>query len=346
VSAARAFENGSGPGAAHTFTALGVGRHAFAVIDYLLKAGRWQLVSASDRSAAAYARFQSSYHDRQIPFYASVAEALTATQPEVAYIAATAPAHVALAESVLAAGFGGQLLIEKPIACSLAEADRLLEGLLAQPATRRVAVNFNRRGAPLYQSVKAVVRSGELGRLKHIDYKRDMKLSMKGSHYIDLINWYMGAPLATVTAELAADSSVDTRGAFFYDPGGWVEIEYASGQTARIDAVDHFPDLGEGLCLEFELGRIQVDVNESAARLMSRQGERELAAEAAVTYAWIANVFEALVSPAEPCVLCSVAEAADSLAVIVAAQWSHRHGRAPVAFPLPADIRSEVLRLA
>jgi predicted dehydrogenase len=191
------------------------------------------------------------------------------------------------------------------------------------------------------------VDSGELGRLKHIDFKRAMKLSMKGGHYIDLINWYMGARPRSVTAELASTSSVDTRGAFFYDPQGYVQIEYDSGQTACLDGLDKRSDLLEGMRLSFDQGVINVDVAERTTRLVGPHGERDLADESSsTTYDWIANTFEALVSPGGIFVPCSVVEAMDSLAVIVAAHRSHRLGGQPIALPLAPQARAEVLRLA
>jgi predicted dehydrogenase len=330
----------------HTFTILGVGRHGLGVTDHLLQTGRWQLISAADRSAAAFARFQYQFHGRHIPFYETAAEALKEHVPDVVYIAATAPAHVPLAESVLATGFDGRLLIEKPVATSLSAADQLQLRLGARPAAGHSAVNFNRRCSKLYQSAKTVIDSGELGRLIHVDYKRSMKLSMKGAHYIDLINWYMGATPQAVSAQMAPDSIVDTRGAYFYDPSGFVEIEYASGQTACVDAIGKRADFPEGMQLHFEQGRIEIDVQEKLSRLVTTEGTRILADESkANLFDWIINTFDALVAP-DVCGLCSVGEAADSLAIIVAAHWSNRLGGQRVTFPLPGEVRASVLRLA
>jgi predicted dehydrogenase len=330
----------------HTFTILGVGRHGLAVTEHLLRTGRWQLTSAADRSAAAYARFQYQFHDRHIPFYETAAEALADRWPEVVYIAATAPAHAPLVEEVLAAGFPGCLLIEKPVATSLSEAARLRAWLEARPTSGRSAVNFNRRCSQLYLSAKTVIDSGELGRLIHVDYTRPMKLSMKGAHYIDLINWYTGAGARTVSAQMAPDSIVDARGAYYYDPPGYVEIEYASGQTACVDALGRRAELPAGMQLHFEHGRIEIDVQEQVSRLVTAEATRVLADESGANlYDWITNTFDALVAP-DDCRLCSIGEAADSLAIVAAAHWSHRLGGQRISFPLPAEVRTDVLRLA
>jgi predicted dehydrogenase len=329
-----------------TFTALGVGRHGLAVINHLLTGRRWRLVSVYDQSAAAYARFQFQFHERRIPFYATSVEAL-AERPDLVYIAATAPAHVPLAEVVLSAGFSGRLLIEKPIATSLRAAEALHTRVVALSAGDRVAVNFNRRCSWIYQSAKAVIESGELGRLRHIDYKRSMKLSMKGSHYIDLINWYLGARPKKVTARLANRSSVDTRGAYFFDPAGYLEIEYEHGQTACVDGLEQRSDLALGMVLRFDHGTIQISADEQATHLAGPNGERNLAHEpGSTTYDWIGNTFDALVAPGGRFRPCSLPEAIDCLAVIVAAHQSHRAGGRPIDLPLEPAVRAEEMRLA
>jgi predicted dehydrogenase len=330
----------------HSFATLGVGRHGLGVIEHLLGTGRWQMLAGIDPSAAAYARFQYQFHEARIPFYTTAAEALAATQPEVIHIAATAPAHVPLAKAVLETGFTGKLLIEKPIATSLCAAEGLLDELRKLPAGS-AAVNFNRRCARVYHSAWQVIQSGELGRVQHIDYKRSMKLSMKGSHYIDLINWYMGARPKCLTAELAPNSEVDARGAYFYDPPGYLEIEYAGGQSACLDGLGRRSDLAEGMSLQLEQGRIEIDVREKITRLSGPQGERTLADDSKLTlYHWIENTFLALAEPGGAFTACSPAEAIDSLAVIVAAYQSSQRAGQPVQFPLSDGARAEVLRLA
>ncbi len=119
-------------------------------------------------------------------------------------------------EVVAAARHGKHVLVEKPMALSLAEADRAVEACAAVGV--RLGVVLQRRADPVFREVKAALDAGDLGKptlaVVTIPYWRDMAyyhsarwrgtwaldgggaLMNQGIHLVDLLVWWMGDPLA------------------------------------------------------------------------------------------------------------------------------------------------------
>lgn len=74
---------------------------------------------------------------------------------DAVFVHAATDAHAELVERLLGAGL--HVLVDKPLAPSLAEATRLVE--LAEAAGRSLAVGFNRRHAPVYAALADLPRS-------------------------------------------------------------------------------------------------------------------------------------------------------------------------------------------
>lgn len=134
--------------------------------------------------------------------------------PEVDAVAIATPnsAHVGCAVKALAAG--KHVLLEKPMALSVAECDRILA---ARDESRRVLqIGFVCRGSPTARLAKRLVESGRLGRVYHAKcsiYRRrgipglggwfttkaisgGGPLIDLGVHLIDLVRWLCGSPQA------------------------------------------------------------------------------------------------------------------------------------------------------
>lgn len=97
----------------------------------------------------------------QVPFYQTVAELLVAVKPAGVIIATPNHLHADVAE--LCAAHGVHLLVEKPIADSLADAERINRA--AQRAGVQVLVGHHRRHNPLIAQVRALIQAGALGKL-------------------------------------------------------------------------------------------------------------------------------------------------------------------------------------
>jgi predicted dehydrogenase len=95
------------------------------------------------------------------------------------------------------------IFCEKPIATSLADADRMI----AAVERHRVAmtINHTRRWVPIYRQAKELVEHGEIGALKRITLNFGGPraiLFRNGTHMIDMICYLAGSEPAWVFAEL------------------------------------------------------------------------------------------------------------------------------------------------
>jgi predicted dehydrogenase len=95
------------------------------------------------------------------PAYAELDELLARTTPEVVIVSTPPETHADLCVRCLEAG--AHLIVEKPFAESVADADRVLAA--AAVAGRRVAVNHQFVEAPIFRAVIEAARRGEYGRL-------------------------------------------------------------------------------------------------------------------------------------------------------------------------------------
>ncbi len=100
-----------------------------------------------------------------IPFYQDYQTMLTETQPDVAVIMTPHPFHAPIAIDCLQAGC--HVLVEKPIAVHVAEADAMIEA--AARANRLLAVNFQFRFRPEVRAARRLIQEGHLGQIQHID---------------------------------------------------------------------------------------------------------------------------------------------------------------------------------
>ena len=95
----------------------------------------------------------------------SLDEALAATDPDAVLVTTNLPGHAPVVTAALSAG--RHVLVEKPFAASIPEAQALVD--LAAERGLTVAVSQNYRFFPAVRAVQALVQAGELGRLLSID---------------------------------------------------------------------------------------------------------------------------------------------------------------------------------
>ncbi len=100
-----------------------------------------------------------------IPFYTDHRQMLSETNPDIAVIITPHPFHAQLAIDSFAAGC--HVLVEKPIAIQVAEADDMIEA--AQKADRLLAVNFQQRFRPEILTMHKILQEGHLGQRQYFD---------------------------------------------------------------------------------------------------------------------------------------------------------------------------------
>lgn len=181
----------------------------------------------AERAGAAAARWGgTAYAD---------AATLFAQQPvDIVVVASASTARAAVIAPALAAGVR-TLVIEKPLAGTLAEARRLAAALVAADA--RSVVNYSRHWDPAMQALGRQLRAGEFGVPQRLVGLYGKGLANCGSHMIDLARllWRasplrvraLGSPLPGTEADWSHGS--DTA------PDAQVELRDAQGGLLRLD---------------------------------------------------------------------------------------------------------------
>ncbi len=170
------------------------------------------------------------------------------------------------AEIVVAAAERGvrAILCEKPLATSLADADRMVAAVEAHGVV--FAVDHTRRWEPFYARVKDLIDAGRIGRVRSvvatIHGERAM-LFRNGTHTLDLMCWYAGAPPVRVFARLDPPEfdAGGYRGDGGHDPatepGASAIIEFANGARGHFNGIKGRVGLTEWDVLG-EAGRIRI----------------------------------------------------------------------------------------
>lgn len=136
---------------------VGAGTIGRTHIDRIQRTPGLALAGIADPSDAGRALAESL----SIPWAPDHVSALEQFQPQGAIVATPNPAHVPMALDCLARGV--PVLVEKPVADSVAEAQRLVDAQAASGVP--VLVGHHRRHNPINRQAREAIASGKLGRL-------------------------------------------------------------------------------------------------------------------------------------------------------------------------------------
>jgi predicted dehydrogenase len=200
--------------------------------------------------------------------YERIEQALTDNAVDAVYLATPVFLHASHALAALEAG--KDVLVEKPFAISAAEAERVLAA--ARRNRRRLAVAYFRRFWPHFERAKAILASGQLGQIVHVRatfqswydpdpadpkawrVRRSLSgggvLADAGSHRLDLLAWWFGAPrrvfaeVSTLTHQYDADDSarllidfasgVRASASFHWNARTWADEIHVSGTQGQL----------------------------------------------------------------------------------------------------------------
>ncbi len=135
----------------------GAGVIGRAHVDVLAHNPRAQLGGIADPTDAAKQLAMA----QGVPWFPSVDALLAATNPDGIVLATPNALHVPQALQCIAAGV--PVLVEKPIAHTVADAQRLVDATQSHDA--KVLIGHHRAHSPIMREAKAVIDSGRLGRL-------------------------------------------------------------------------------------------------------------------------------------------------------------------------------------
>lgn len=149
------------PGSKLKHVIIGVGAGVLNMHRPGLALATTELVGVADiNTEVGYQRAQ----ELGCPFYADYRAMLAETKPNVAVIITPHPFHAPIAIDCLRAG--AHVLVEKPVAIQVAEADAMVEA--AARAGRLLAVNFQHRHRADVRTARRLIQEGALGKLQHV----------------------------------------------------------------------------------------------------------------------------------------------------------------------------------
>ncbi|MBI2504402.1 MAG: Gfo/Idh/MocA family oxidoreductase [Candidatus Latescibacteria bacterium] len=242
---------------------------------------RTELVGVCDLRQDALEAFRQRWQEvwPAMRYYTDFGRMLEEQKPDLVSIATSDHTHAGL--TVAAAQCGARaILCEKPIATTLADADRMIEATQSRGVL--LSVEHTRRWDPLFLKVRQLIHSGELGPLRTMVVELFTKRAMlfrNGTHLIDLFTFFAGTDPQWVVAELEEgfDDYSEYRGDGGRDPAlepyasayirfeGNIRAFFNSYKTA-------FPT--SQCILTCEEGSIQI--SDQAARLAKGNSRHEL----------------------------------------------------------------------
>ena len=121
-----------------------------------------ELAAVCDVNPAAEERLRKR---TTAPYFTDLDKMLVEVAPDIVSVLTPHPFHAAVAESALVAG--AHVLVEKPMAVTVSEADRMIA--VAAEHDRVLAVSFQHRFSPMTERLHEWVEAGELGEIVRVE---------------------------------------------------------------------------------------------------------------------------------------------------------------------------------
>ncbi len=211
-----------------------------------------ELVAVADPDPAGRERAE-----RFAPAVADAGELLGRADVDAVVICAPSAVHAELA--VAAAKAGKHLYVEKPLATTLADGERVRDAV--RDAGVIAAVGFNRRRHPLFRAARAAVQARLVGDVLAVEtifaepaaaggpaWRRDDEagggpVADLGSHHFDLARWLLGAEIesvearggsATVFVRTSMSSGVEVESVFSREAARAARTRRGSARAGRV----------------------------------------------------------------------------------------------------------------
>ena len=198
---------------------------------------RTLLVAAADPNPERLARFGARRGVDRL--YADYREMLERETPDVVSVCVPTRAHPEVAIEVAAHAPRGvkAIFLEKPIAQSLAEADRMIDAFGRHAVA--VAVNHTRTWDPLYAAIRRLIAGGAIGAAHCVVAHGREGALFGGVHLYDLLRSLLQREPEWVTGELEPGTTFDpaARGVIAFPDGirAYVNLSEADPTGFEID---------------------------------------------------------------------------------------------------------------
>ncbi len=305
-----------------------------------------ELVGVCDLRPEALDTFQTDWQDvwPEAGVYTDFGEMLREQTPDIVSIATSDHAHAELCVQAAESGVRA-ILCEKPIATTLADADRMIEACERHGVP--LSIEHTRRWDPCFLEARRILRAGDLGPVRTIVvemFSQRAMLFRNGTHLIDLIPFFADTDARWLVADL--EDGFENYSAYSGDGGRDPDLEpYASAYLRFEDGVRAFYNSyktefpGSQVTITCEAGRLEVsdrggrvirgDSHSSWSASELQTGsylyERQLAA--------VHELIQVLENPGAELVS-SGREARRTLEIILAMLASHTGGNVRINLPL------------
>lgn len=230
------------------FALMGCGRIAKRHADLLYSnsINGANLVAVCDTNADKSKEFSKKY---SVPGYASLTQLLSKHSDEVAAVCVLTESGYHADHAIEVAAAGKHVVVEKPMALTLDDADRMIEACDAA-GVKLFVVKQNRFNSPVLLARKALER-GYFGKLVmgsvRVRWRRDQSyydqddwrgtwaldggvFANQASHHVDLLQWFMGNPVSVFARSRSALVDIEC------DDTGTAIIEFQNGSIGIVEA--------------------------------------------------------------------------------------------------------------
>ncbi|MEX2288959.1 MAG: Gfo/Idh/MocA family oxidoreductase [Mycobacteriales bacterium] len=268
---------------------VGLGAAGAAVLPFAERHPEIVIVAGADPDAAARSRFASTGPAA----FGTVDELVRCPDVEAVYVASPTELHP---EHVRLALTGGKhVVVEKPMAPSLAAAEAMVNQ--AREADRLILVGHSQSFEAPVRAIRAVVESGVLGALTSINcwyftdwmyrprHPDELDMSKGGgvpfrqaAHHMDIVRYLGGGMLVGLRGRTGCwDRSRRADGAYT----AYLEFEDGTPATAVYSGYDHFPsheltfglgETGQPMGTEYAVARRRLDGLDADGELALKRG--------------------------------------------------------------------------
>ena len=220
---------------------FGVGRMGRRHIEVVRKL-RLELVGVFDQSEESLRLASEEQRVPQELLFTDEHALFERARPECVIVATTADSHGELV--CMAAKKGARyILVEKPIAVSLAQGARMID--VCNEHGAKLAVNHQMRFMPQYTESKRLVSTPAYGGLASMTViGGNFGMAMNGTHYIEAFRYITDEEAIEVTAWFSSAAVPNPRGAQFEDRAGSIRVVTATGKRLYMEIG---ADQGHGL---------------------------------------------------------------------------------------------------
>lgn len=299
---------------------------------------RTELVGGADPHDEQRAIYGERW-DLENRVYADHREMLDREQPDIVSICTSARVRCGLIEDVARSG-AKAIWAEKPIALTLAEADRIVA--VCEENEVKIAFNCARRWHPQFIAARELIDAGEIGELLQVTGYFICNLSHNGSHGLDAMRYLAAdAKVSWVLGEIESDEAACSE----EDPQGNGYLVFDNGARGYFRSNDCGPVSGREFDVLGSEGRIRLLEGPQRYELWKSvpSGPEGAMQPALVPYRFplhvqgmgltiIDDILDAVENGGKP--RCAAVDARAALEVAIGIRESHRRGFTRVDLPL------------